>query len=331
MNVKRIEWVDIAKAICAFFVILHHLETNTQLLSKYYMPFFLNGFLFLSGYIYKQQDFKTFINKKFFSLIVPWFFFGLLIIITGNIYSPSPEAHNGLFIDMLCFFAQIRELNDAMWFVAALFISYIPFYFIIKYTNSKRKKTHFLVFVFLVAIYCLEIIYESSSICFPWGNNKLPWHIEYIPNALLFMYFGYIYRNEIEQKYKNSTLLTLLILLVYVILVNIFENYYMIILQIMIELYSVVLLVQISKIISPNMIIQIIGQNSLIYFGIAHYLNVPAQMLISTFFPAIYAVILSNQYYSAIFSLVFSVISCLILLLPAKIINDYFPFVLGKH
>lgn len=62
---KRIEWVDIGKYICIMFVMLSHLESTTEVLDKFYSPFFLTVFFFLSGYVYRQpSSFKEHMDKK---------------------------------------------------------------------------------------------------------------------------------------------------------------------------------------------------------------------------------------------------------------------------
>ena len=339
MGNKRIEWVDFAKAICAICVIIYHSEFGNSLLSKYYEPFFLNGFLFLSGYTYSHKDdFNIFLKKKMKQLLIPWLCLGIIIVITGNIYSPSPETHNGLFADFLYFFAQIREKNDAMWFVAALFISYIPFYFIVDYYKNKKNTKNFDIISLLVLliVYVLFSFFEATipSDYFPWGNDKLPWHIEYLPNSLFFMYFGYLYRNSFEkEKLLNGFSLAFLLIL-YVFLVNSHFHLSLFLLMcytILKQIISTVLLVSICKRIKPSNIMLKIGQNSLFSFGMAHFVSVPLQMMIKKILPDFYSNIISNSIFSAIFSIIFAFFVSVLLLIPSGIIERFFPFVIGKN
>lgn len=341
---KRIEWVDIGKCICALFVIIIHLESNTALLGKFYEPFLLNGFLFLSGYTFSYRPgFKQFLKRKTKQLLIPWLFFGMLVVISGNLYSPSPDAHNGLLIDLFWFFVQIREKNDAMWFVSALFVAYIPFYYLIGlYQKKHQNKNHtILLILFVTLLYYLGSLYGQKfpKHLFPWDSNKLPWHTEYIPNALFFMTLGYLYRHKIEERLKKyeKPLVILFIFVFYLYLV--YGNAWVffdkktetrIIFWILREVCAVTLLVGFSKLIKPSKVMLYIGQNSLIYFGIAHYLNVIIQLILKIAVPGWYAAILSNEYHSAIFSIVFAILSSLILTVPAYIINRYFPFLIGR-
>ena len=62
---KRIIWLDYAKFFCIMFVIISHLEANTDIFFAFYQPFFLFGFFFVSGYVYnKSTSFKNLIIKK---------------------------------------------------------------------------------------------------------------------------------------------------------------------------------------------------------------------------------------------------------------------------
>ena len=62
------------KFICIFFVMLSHLGSNkiATVLRAFYEPFFLNGFLFASGYTYiSGRPFKEFMIRKMKQLLLP--------------------------------------------------------------------------------------------------------------------------------------------------------------------------------------------------------------------------------------------------------------------
>ena len=337
----RIHWVDIAKCFCVVFVIVHHLETNNHFLTKFYEAFFLNGFLFLSGYTYHHRpDFKAFLKRKFRQLMIPWFVFGMLIVITGNIYSPDPQSHHGILVDTLYFLIQIRGLNDAMWFLAALFVCFIPFYFLIYYYNkiqSSSKQTG--LYLGILFLYVLSMAYEyQAPPVFPWGH-MFPWHIEYIPVALYFMFLGYLYQRYesklLQDRYRKP--FTLILFIVYIIVIysgiadfrkqGMYQNitYYL-----MTQCISILLLVNVSKLINHNRIMCLIGQNSLIYFGIAHYFNIPMQYLLKKAAPEFYAAAVANEWWQTLLCLSLAILSSIILIVPAEIIRRYFPFLLGR-
>lgn len=51
----RIEWVDIGKAICIFFILVTHLEARTDTLYSFYSPIYLSGFFFYRGIHIKKK------------------------------------------------------------------------------------------------------------------------------------------------------------------------------------------------------------------------------------------------------------------------------------
>lgn len=136
---KRIEWVDIVKYVCIIMVMLSHLETRTGIWSVFYTPFFLSAFFFVSGYVYKPKgSFKEFMYKKFRQLFVPWFVFSVFDVALSQIISFN--AHESLLEELKWNFFQIRGQGDQIWFVAALFVAFIPFYFFIqKYEAIPQK------------------------------------------------------------------------------------------------------------------------------------------------------------------------------------------------
>ena len=69
---KRIEWVDTLKFICIFFVLNTHLDFSTRLLKTFFIPFYLMGFLFASGYCYSNRgSFAAMLKKKTHQLLIP--------------------------------------------------------------------------------------------------------------------------------------------------------------------------------------------------------------------------------------------------------------------
>lgn len=340
---KRIEWVDVAKFICAFFVIVSHLETNTKHLGRFFEPFYLNGFLFLSGYTFRYRpSFPEFLKRKAKQLLIPWLFFGLLVVISGSVYSSDPMAHSGLLTDLMWFLVQIREKNDAMWFLSALFTAYIPFYFFVRsYLKKKSNGRTFLYLAVLLILFLLELLYERvfPKDFFFWQTNTLPWHIEYLPTAVFFMFSGYVFREKIEKHFpEKEPVLFLLLLAVYCVLVysdrvkSIYNSslFLFITYNGLKQILGVAVLIFGVRMLKPNPVVLYMGQNTLIYFGIAHYVNFILQFLIKTVASSFYATVLSNELYSMIFSIVLATTTSLLLIIPSGIINRYFPFILGR-
>ena len=61
----RIAWVDTAKFICIIAVIAEHAACMTKITDTINAPFYLNGFFFLAGYVYRHEEgFSRFTLKK---------------------------------------------------------------------------------------------------------------------------------------------------------------------------------------------------------------------------------------------------------------------------
>ena len=134
---KRIEWVDIVKYVCIIMVMLSHLETRTEIWRAFYTPFFLTAFFFTAGYVYKPKDnFKEFMCKKFRQLFVPWLGFSAFDIALSQVISFN--THENLLEELKWNFLQIRGQGDLIWFVAALFVAFIPFYFFIQWYETQE-------------------------------------------------------------------------------------------------------------------------------------------------------------------------------------------------
>lgn len=138
-KMKRIEWIDIVKYVCIIMVMLSHLETQTTIWKAFYSPFFLTSFFFASGYVYKTKgSFIEFFNGKFRQLFIPWLVFSVFDITLSQVLSFN--NHNNYVEELKWNFLQIRGQGDQIWFVAALFIAFMPFYFFIKkYENISEK------------------------------------------------------------------------------------------------------------------------------------------------------------------------------------------------
>lgn len=340
---KRIAWVDIAKYICIMAVMLEHLESITDELSVFFSPFFVLCFFVVAGYTHKPgQDFKSFFMKKVRTLFVPWLIFSVLDITVSQLVSFS--AHASFLSELGWNFLQIRSHGDQIWFVAALFITFIPFYFFIEWYNSGLKpassrRTAIFVIIALL-LFTVDIAYSNlmDPSLLPWGTTALPWHLEYIFQAMFYMTLGYMFRQRWEAGFdRHSTpLLCLGILLLYLFIVYLpyfadIPNALFSISAIFITpLIGILLVIAYSKVIPPNRYILYVGQNTLIYFALHGKAFSFIQVLLSRYASGIYSAILSNAITSNLFAVAFTFLLSFILLIPAYIINRWFPFIVGR-
>lgn len=331
---KRVEWVDNIKFICIFFVMISHLECTPDILTHFFEPFFLTAFFFVSGYVYKEQNkLYVLLGKKAKALLVPWLIFSIFNIITSQIISFN--EHLSLKTELALNMLQIRGLSDRMWFIAALFVAHIPFYFFVK--NFKTKVRLIISTIMLLLCYMYSQYVDGSI--FPWGTNKLPWHLEYIFVINFFMILGYEYRNMWEE--KSSILYNkvngiifgfgyIILLAIKFILDTRQVNFFAVstLLTTVLQLIGILLCIIISKLLPYNKWISYIGMNTLIYYG----LHGKVESLIETVLrkAGIYQSACINIVEGIIVGIVIVIIVLIILILPTWIINKYFPFVVGK-
>lgn len=340
MSGKRIEWVDIAKYICIICVMVHHLEGESEALYLFYTSFFLKAFFFTAGYVYRHtRDFKGFFIKKVRGLFVPWLIFSTFNILLSQILSFN--EHSDLFTEIGWNLLQIRTHGDGLWFVAALFVAFIPFYFLIEWSEreGKDRSVAAIAISFLLSAFSIAYTKLMDPSVFPWNGAELPWHLEYIFQAMLFMVMGYYFRKEYEVKFdKYNTMINRIILGgVYLLLIYVpfvfgieFSTIMNVIYQYIRELAGVFLLVSVCKGLKTNGYISYVGQNTLIYFALHGKVLSVLQTVLIKIAPEFYTLILSNTISANLFVIVIALVMSVILIVPAWIINKFFPFVLGR-
>ena len=339
---KRIVWVDIAKYICIMIVMIEHVETHTDVVTCFLVPFALQLFFFSAGYTHKPgQRAKAFFWKKVKTLLVPWLVFGLFDIMVSQLF--SFQEHDLMF-DLKWNFMQVRGFHGKLWFVAAIFVAYIPFYYFVEWFEKKEaspKNKRSLTFLLIsYALFSLALIYTQAMdpSLLPWNTTELPWHMDYAFIGMFFMFLGYLFRKEHEAVFDklNTRLNRLILLLVYSALVYapyfvvIPERLFYIMAKVIVPITGLYLAIAYSKIIPPLRYLTYVGENTLIIFGLHGKLMGFLQGLFRHFAGGIYSIILSNTAYSAFFSIFQSVLMSVILIVPCYIINRWFPFVLGK-
>lgn len=341
MEKGRIVWVDIAKYICIMFVMLTHLESSTEPLRALFSPFFLTLFFFCSGYVYKADNsFGKFFVKKVKQLFVPW-----LILSTANILMSqilSFNEHKPLAEELFWNYLQIRGMDDGVWFVAALFVAFVPFFFFIKWYQKKSyslKRAGLLIGIGFILSFLSNLYgYVMDPTILPWGSVALPWHIEYIFIAMFYMLMGYLFRHLFENKFDiwNTTAFRFLLWAVYVAVICVDHCYSgnNVFLRIVLGYTSSILgigaVISVCKILKPNKYILYIGQNSLLCFALHGKVYSLIQTVLKKFAGKLYFAILDNVLASSVFAILFTFVLSFILIVPIYIINHYFPFVIGR-
>lgn len=341
---ERIEWVDIVKFFCMFCVMISHLGGGGIALHLHYLyePFFLCGFLFVSGYTYNNNvSFIEHIKKKTRQLLIPWILFSLLNITLSQIVSFHPEWHPGFMAELRSNLLQIRELGDgSMWFINALFVAYIPFYYFVKkYEDNNDSKNTDLMFALLCIV--MMLAYESyieffPHQIFPWGSNRLPWHLEYIPYALSFMFFGYLFRKKYDSYLKECNVYV--VMLVYLLIIYLplfFQTYFtgvfVVVYKVIIAILGTLFIAVVSINVNSNKLSLFVGRNTLTYYGTHGKALALIEAIFRKITPSLYNSVIHNSLLSIIYSVLLGIVLCMVLIVPTIFINKYLPFFAGRR
>lgn len=247
---KRITYIDIAKGIGILCVVLGHVnlwDKLDMLIHGFHMPLFF----FLSGYLFKATDGKSFIIKKARTLLWPYLLFYLLNIVLSPYVKGMP-------------------IGGGTWFLLALFYAEI-IYYVVKHLAKKEACID-------ITCFCITMVGFALSLYIP---NRTLLFVESGLVAIAFMRLGDIYRNKAMQA-NMSVVKSGIMLILYIVLsvmngnVNMKEGHYsnwiIFILDALIGIYVVFYISQqidISKSKAISLVsvyLTRIGKNSIVYF-----------------------------------------------------------------
>jgi acyltransferase len=214
----RLNWVDSLKGFAILLVVLGHIQTNHLLffnfdsqtkdiyIYSFHMPlfFFISGFLFNSEkWISKATEFVStrvknivlpYINymviSAIFWIICAWKF-NLKIQFLG--LQPIEMIYRLLYANTNMF----SDINYALWFLPALFIVEILYFFIIKLMRYKL-------------LICSVIIIFVGIASFYRYPFTLPWHVNSALFALPFFAGGHYFRYFYQKVVSNVPLVILI-------------------------------------------------------------------------------------------------------------------------
>lgn len=158
---NRIVWIDWAKSICMFLVILGHchIRMEEQMATQFIYSFHMMFFFFLSGMLcFNDLSFKTF-KKDFRYLIFPYFTYGFILMLFRLLCMRS--------FDIQIIWPQVKNLFlglnlevGPIWFLPAIFISK-QLLLILKKVKALNK---YLYFFFVIFSFFLVYLLNRYSI-----------------------------------------------------------------------------------------------------------------------------------------------------------------------
>ncbi len=323
----RLIWLDILKGICMFFIVMSH-SRPPLIYTWFYTPFFLAGFFFASGYTFSpKSNASTFLLHKLKTILLPYWAFGLINTALAHVADGDNIANRvkGLLLS-------INGKNDDLWFVMCLLSMQIIFYLLWRFVLESGEQNAFRWGGALSFILC------AGGAVLVTFNVKLPFQFETALIMIPFMFMGYMWKKEvILLQSKNKSIVFAVCLIIYILFcmaakntVNIHgEQYSIFIVFIVQALLGVIVFVMCSQLIENKFghawiirFLVFIGQNTFVYYAFQS----KAIRLLDILWDRLHFGI--SDY---IRNPIYAIICCIVLAIPAAIINRFFPFLLGRN
>ena len=271
---KRIDWIDTAKGIGIILVTFTH--AYPYAFTGWLFPPLMPLFFFLSGYLFNYNtSFSIFIKKRIKTLLVPYLFLGIIVVLGYAIQFKQFNLDSLLNLTISFVFQQ-RFLN--IWFLPCLFLLNIIAYFIMKISDNN----YFLLFISLISFLVGSVYYKYS-------NASLYWNLDICLMALPYFLIGYVNKkNNIVDKYltnNKSYLIFIFLLLVQTIAwyinyshgygLDMFTGEYGISVATFIHSLAGIFWIIILSIKCKSEYIKYIGKNSILYYMLHQFVIFP--------------------------------------------------------
>lgn len=197
---RRVESLDYAKGILVILVVIGHIFQDT-FASKFIYNFHMMAFFFISGV---QFNFSSTIKKplfqiikaRFYSMIIPLFFFDIWGCVTYLIRYGNNQNINGFIYNTLT----LHFNNGVLWFLFTLFFGELVFVMLQKWITNKKT-------FILISIVCL-----ISALLIPKANNYLD-YLSRILSSVFFLSCGYNMYELVKGKSVAAFVISAVVLL----------------------------------------------------------------------------------------------------------------------
>lgn len=199
LSVERERWLDIAKGIAIIAVVFGH--SGEKLFSHYLFWFHMPLFFLVSGYLFKsvKGDIKSWSFNKSKKLLIPYFSFGILILlisfilITPNVMNSVKQAAGLVYGGRA-----LKGIFGPFWFITCLLLTQIIFAIIQTKLKSTKVKVVFIASLYVLAHAITYFLSKKDGIQIP-----VPWAIDISLVALTYYSMGY-YLKDIIRKCVSS-------------------------------------------------------------------------------------------------------------------------------
>lgn len=183
---ERIDWIDYAKALGVFLVIMGHTYKGYSVIGWIY-SFHMPLFFFLSGITLKieQISCKEFLKKRIKSLLVPWILYSTFYIVLEVVKRILSGNIDGTIKSFLraAFWSRGQHATIGLWFLPLLFLVEVLLMAVCKGVRNKNLRA-----VMVLFITAMGFLYADKI------GKALPWGLDAAFVVIFFLYAGYIFK-----------------------------------------------------------------------------------------------------------------------------------------
>lgn len=165
----RLAWLDILKGFGIILVVLGHVYQN-DLVFDWIYSFHMPLFFVAAGFVYKLTPVLKHIKRRLFTVIVPYFSFGLIILFYWYFierrFRASGDTLLDAFLGLLRGQYNLLEFNVHLWFLPCFFLTVVLFNILVNIDKKKR-----LAFAVSALATLLFILFDLPEL--PWGINRV--------------------------------------------------------------------------------------------------------------------------------------------------------------
>lgn len=189
MKTSRLSWLDIMKGIGIILVVVGHISSN-KIIFNWLYSFHMPLFFFAAGWVYKKKQFLIDIKRRIQTIVIPYFSFGLVVLIYWQLIERKFRYSNMSFtkalLGLLSGEYNYLDFNVHLWFLPCFFLTVILFNVIVNITN---KKIAYIISAVMSLIFIAVPLPEML-----WGLDRVFMYIafyaigDYISDDMIYIY-----------------------------------------------------------------------------------------------------------------------------------------------
>ncbi len=193
---KNIRWINYMRAVCMIAIYYIHAESffeySVRGLAKFILPFYVNAFFFVSGYLLfrkqmsaaqsgdRRAERKKFLLNLLFRMVIPNIIMSVIFYVPASILQ-----HRGL---SAASFIDKTLLGQTFWFVSALVVAELLVYLLIQ-----CRIQNMLVYILFAAVCFLAGCFLGTKESILPVSTLHPWKIDSALMAVPFLVLGGLY------------------------------------------------------------------------------------------------------------------------------------------